>query len=234
MIALPLRSQPSAAYVADGSLLPQGAEPLLTTVLRAGDSLYLPRGYIHAAETNADRSIHLTVGVAVLTWYDVLHDILPLAGDEVEFRDAVPASVAEAVPHFLQAAAKWVELLAPQRVEELVRTRLARSIPAEPVPVLAQADAVHRLDAGTPVRARAGLAWSVSGDADRITLRLPDRDVTMPVAVEPVLRQVLSGPPAAAADLGGSSLTVDDVLVLLRRLLRERAVVARVDRSRGQ
>lgn len=226
VIALPLRSQPSAAYVADGSLLPEDAEPLLATVLRPGDALYLPRGYIHAAETNADRSIHLTVGVAVLTWYDVLHDILPLAADEVGFRDAVPASVAEAAPSFLRAAVKWLEQLPPQRVEELVRTRLARSIPAEPVPVLAQADAVRHLDAGTPVRVRAGLSWSLSGDADRITLRLPDRDVTMPAAVEPVLRQVLSGPPVAAAELGGSNLTVDDVLVLLRRLLRERVLLA--------
>jgi hypothetical protein len=38
--------------------------PLLTDVcLEAGDVLYLPRGRVHAAETNSEPSVHLTVGL---------------------------------------------------------------------------------------------------------------------------------------------------------------------------
>ncbi|MGI8683228.1 MAG: cupin domain-containing protein [Mycobacteriales bacterium] len=224
-LPLPLRSQPSAAYAERGALLADDATPLISTVLRPGDVLYLPRGYIHAAETNADRSIHLTVGVQALTWYDILQDALTLAADEEMFRETLGTDLETAVPEFLRVAAKWVEGLPPDRIEELVRLRLARSIPAEPVRVLAQADAVRRLHTGTPVRLRPGLSWSLSGDHDRVVLHLRDRDISMPAVVEQALRRVLDGPAVTAADLATPELTVDDALVLLGRLLGERVLV---------
>ena len=42
-------------------------EPVIDTVLRPGDALYLPRGYLHAAEALGDVSCHLTVGVHPVT-----------------------------------------------------------------------------------------------------------------------------------------------------------------------
>jgi lysine-specific demethylase/histidyl-hydroxylase NO66 len=225
VLTLPLRSQPSAAYVRDGSLLAEGAEPVLSTVLGPGDTLYLPRGYIHAAETNEDRSIHLTVGVAALTWHDVLADAVTLAAEQEEFRSAVPADLAAEVPGFLQAVAKWLEQLPPERVVELVGTRRDRSLPMEPVHVLAQADAVRRLTDSTPVRARRGVRWSLREEGEEVVLALVDREIAMPAVVEPALRQVLDGSAYAAADLATSELDIADVTVLLRRLLRERAVV---------
>jgi ribosomal protein L16 Arg81 hydroxylase len=52
--------------------VPDGAEPLLDVELEAGDALYLPRGYVHAALTTDVDSVHLTIGVLSTTWYDVL------------------------------------------------------------------------------------------------------------------------------------------------------------------
>ncbi len=225
VVTLPLRSQPSAAYTREGSLVPEGAEPLLSMVLSPGDALYLPRGYIHAAETDADRSIHLTVGVAPLTWYDVLTDAVALAAEEEQFRQAVPIAAAGEVPAFLSAAAQWLEQLPPERVADSVRARRRRSLPAEPVGVLAQADAVRRLTATDRVQLRAGLGWSASVEADRVVLELADRQISMPVVAEPALRRVLDATAYAAGDLVTAALDVADVLVLLRRLLRERVVV---------
>ncbi len=225
VLPLPLRSQPSAAYARNGTLLPTEATPLLSTVLCPGDALYLPRGHIHAAETNEERSIHLTVGVQALTWYDVLQDALALAADEEGFRETLPAEPAEAVPSFLRTAAKWLEQLPPARVAELVRSRRARSIPAAPIGVLAQAQAVRRLEVDTPVRLREGLAWSLSGQHDQVVLHLADRDIAMPAAVQPMLQRVLDGTAVIAVDLATPGLTEDDVLVVLRRLLRERVLV---------
>ena len=42
-------------------------EPYLEAVLRPGDALYLPRGWLHAATALGEVSAHLTVGVHVLT-----------------------------------------------------------------------------------------------------------------------------------------------------------------------
>ena len=47
-------------------------DPLLDLTLRAGDCLYLPRGYPHAAETIDQHSDHLTIGLVAVTWQRVL------------------------------------------------------------------------------------------------------------------------------------------------------------------
>ena len=48
-------------------------DPLLDLTLEAGDCLYLPRGYPHAAETTDQPSDHLTIGLLAVTWQRVLH-----------------------------------------------------------------------------------------------------------------------------------------------------------------
>ena len=45
-------------------------EPVLDVTLRAGDTLYLPRGWLHQALTSGSDSLHITVGVNVRRWLD--------------------------------------------------------------------------------------------------------------------------------------------------------------------
>jgi lysine-specific demethylase/histidyl-hydroxylase NO66 len=46
-------------------------DPILQVTLHAGDTLYLPRGYIHRAGTGTSSSLHVTVSVMVHRWIDV-------------------------------------------------------------------------------------------------------------------------------------------------------------------
>ena len=50
--------------------LGEHGEPTDDLVLRAGDTLYLPRGWLHQAETSATDSLHLTIGITAHTWLD--------------------------------------------------------------------------------------------------------------------------------------------------------------------
>ena len=43
------------------------ANPVIDTVLSAGDALYLPRGWVHSAQALDTTSIHLTIGVSAVT-----------------------------------------------------------------------------------------------------------------------------------------------------------------------
>lgn len=47
-------------------------------VLQAGDTLYLPRGQVHAAEAGPEQSVHLTVGMHVPTVLTLLTNMLQL------------------------------------------------------------------------------------------------------------------------------------------------------------
>lgn len=64
VVRLPLASQPESG----ARLVPAGAKPLLDVELEAGDTRYLPRGYVRAALTpTGEHSVHLTVGVLSTT-----------------------------------------------------------------------------------------------------------------------------------------------------------------------
>jgi len=69
-------------------------ESALTRVLECelapGDNLYIPRGFVHSAETGSEGSLHLTVGILSYTWYDLFKKISETAAEEPEFRRSLP------------------------------------------------------------------------------------------------------------------------------------------------
>jgi bifunctional lysine-specific demethylase and histidyl-hydroxylase NO66 len=224
VLRLPLPSQARAG----ADLVPEGAEPLLDVELEAGDALYLPRGYVHAALTTDEHSVHLTVGVLSVTWRDVLEDAVALAADDERFRDALPAldpaRALDDVPGFLRRAADWLAALPAERVQERLSRRLANASPAEPLRLLAQAAAARDLAPGTALRPRRGLGWSLLEQDDAVVLRLADRTVALPAAAGPALRRLLHAP-STPGDLTDCGLDEPGSLVLARRMLREGVVV---------
>jgi ribosomal protein L16 Arg81 hydroxylase len=51
-------------------MLADDAKPLLEVTLRAGDLLYVPRGYVHSVHTAASSSLHITLGAFPPTYSD--------------------------------------------------------------------------------------------------------------------------------------------------------------------
>jgi lysine-specific demethylase/histidyl-hydroxylase NO66 len=75
---------------------------LLSLQLRAGESLYLPRGFLHQAVSTDEISIHITIGLLCYTWWDLLQEIVAGAREDSRLREALPAGLAhdtsDAVP----------------------------------------------------------------------------------------------------------------------------------------
>ena len=68
---------------------------LFDITLRPGDFLYIPRGFYHNAYTSDALSMHLTVGVYVLTWHDALvHALSRLFAENPVFRRGLPPGFA--------------------------------------------------------------------------------------------------------------------------------------------
>jgi ribosomal protein L16 Arg81 hydroxylase len=67
---------------------------MMETELVAGDTLYLPRGYVHSTTTSDRHSAHITIGINVLTWADVVREFLPSCLDNEEYRRALPPGFA--------------------------------------------------------------------------------------------------------------------------------------------
>jgi len=72
-------------------------DPLIDVVLRPGDCLYLPRGFLHAATALGGVSTHLTLGVHSWTRYGLaerlLQEALRTVAADPEIRGALPLGV---------------------------------------------------------------------------------------------------------------------------------------------
>jgi ribosomal protein L16 Arg81 hydroxylase len=214
-------------------------EPVIDVVLRPGDALYLPSGWLHSAVAIAETSIHLTVGVAALTGTDVVRQLadelsrspalrapLPVSGSEAE-PGALEAAVQQATEAFAQALRARSAGDGPERTANAVRRSFQRMVRAEPVAPLATVEAAARLSPATRVRMREGLATTVSVDTGGVHLRADDQALRLPAECEAAVRALANGEQLRAGALPG--LDEADSLVVTRRLLRSGLLVARSD-----
>lgn len=229
----PLRSQPwnqHAAAVEAAAKEP----PLIETVLRPGDALYLPRGYLHSAEALGETSAHLTVGVHTVSRFALVEALCELVAGDERLRASLPLGIdtadpAQVAPHLDIVRDVLTEALGripADAVSRRVRERVWTGGRPEPLRPLANAGFAAALRAGDRVRLRAGLAHRLlpgKQAGDKLTLELPDRSLTLPASTAAALEVLLLG---GAVELGRlPGLDVDDQVVLVRRLLREGVLV---------
>jgi ribosomal protein L16 Arg81 hydroxylase len=69
--------------------------PLLEVDLTSGDLLYLPRGFVHTTATSDSFSVHVTRGITVYTWVELLADWIQSSKNNPSFRPALPPGFAE-------------------------------------------------------------------------------------------------------------------------------------------
>jgi bifunctional lysine-specific demethylase and histidyl-hydroxylase NO66 len=227
----PLRDQPWTDHRQAVAAAATDRPPTLDTVLRPGDALYLPRGYLHAAEALGDVTAHLTVGVHPVTRHTVVEALCALAAAEPELRRSLPlgvdvGDVAQVEPDIAATIATlrdWLETADPGAVAERLRVRLGAAVRPAPIGPIAQAAVAERLGHDTTIRLRGQLRLAVRAAGGQILLDLPDRQISLPAAAEPALKALLDGAEVAVSELPG--LPADEQLTLARRLLREAVAV---------
>jgi Cupin superfamily protein len=87
-LPLPHRSQPFDPRSHESSA------PLLEADLTPGDLLYLPRGFVHTTVTSDSFSVHVTLGITVYTWVELLADWLQSSKNILSLRRALPPGFA--------------------------------------------------------------------------------------------------------------------------------------------
>ena len=92
VLELPLKNQRYR------SALGEPGAPMLDVTLSAGDTLYLPRGWLHQALTSVDDSLHITVGINVRRWVDEARAELDAAEGELAFRQTIDADEPPELP----------------------------------------------------------------------------------------------------------------------------------------
>jgi len=194
-------------------------EPVLDVTMRAGDTLYLPRGWLHQAMTSETASLHLTVGVNVATWRDAMRAALDEAAQKhVELRRGVSAD-GQASPEGL------LELLASRLTPGAVSARRRRSFVDTRRSIredaFDQLRALTDLDLETRLERRGTVIADLSVDDRAATLSFEGRELRFPARVAAELEFLLAAEEAFCADDLPGRLDEEGRLVLVRRLVRE-------------
>ncbi len=221
VLASPLRDQPWNDRSADVEKRAEEA-PLMETLLKPGDCLYLPRGYMHAATALGGVSTHLTLGIHVWTRFglaqQLVHQALQTLADDPVMRASLPLGVEVANPAETRQDFDVVTALLTDAVEHADLDRMSESLSgaarsnqrAAPIGPLKQLRDADAMTVDTQLVLRRHLVASVDQTGSRILMR--SRAGDLEVAVDEVgrLKALLSNGMATAGDLG---------LDLARRLL---------------
>ncbi len=202
-------------------------EPCLSVDLRSGDSLYMPRGFLHSARAHEGVSAHLTIGVVAQTWHDVVRDLLADLADDVGFRRSLGAGFArdehrlEAdVADHLSRLREWIEKVDPGAVAAGVVRRFWSSRPPVLAGQLSQLLALDQLTGSSTVRRREGSVCRMTVVDGELDVLLGDRSLRMPAALHPAVARLAAGSVIEVSELA-DQLDEQSRLVLVRRLVRE-------------
>jgi len=210
----PLRDQPwsdrRAAVAARAA-----EEPLVDTVLRPGDCLYLPRGFLHAATALSGVTTHLTIGVHSWTRYALAEQLVQQALRTVAADPAVRASLplgvdlgepaslrgdAELVREALVAALGRADV---EALSSVLRTSARGTQRAAPVGPLQQLQTADALTPETRLVLRPHLAASLDPAGSRTVLRSRAADLALSEDEAPAVKALLESGSALVAELGG-------------------------------
>jgi hypothetical protein len=200
-------------------------EPIRATVA-SGDAIYMPKGTPHAAAAQETVSGHLTVGVHVASWRDVLAKAWKERVPTLD--EPIPAGWTLDPDGFARALAQRFALareeLGTVEAEELAdgyaigflstRASLLRG-------ALTDQQDLERIDDGTVLERRRGSVCELRTEAERLLVLLGDRRLEMPGWLEPAMRRIAASNPIAVAELAAEVPDPESRLVLARRLVRE-------------
>ncbi|MEZ5184253.1 MAG: cupin domain-containing protein [Candidatus Nanopelagicales bacterium] len=205
--------------------------PVIEAVLRPGDCLYLPRGFIHSATALGGTSVHLTFGIHPVIERDVVRSILEVL-ETSGWRRSMPAdwqpgsaSGAAQIQAVLDDLAEALNDVDVDAVANLLHDRRAAQQRPEPIAPIAQAEAAASLKPGDAVRLRTHLNARLEAfGADPPTLVASGgRRIPVSVQERPAIERLLAGHTEAIEELPAAG--PDDALELARRLLREGVLV---------
>jgi bifunctional lysine-specific demethylase and histidyl-hydroxylase NO66 len=217
----------------------EGEREPLDVEVSPGDAIYMPRGTPHAASAQRTVSGHLTVGVHVTSWRDVLASAWRAAVADPSSDEALPpgwtrdrAGLAAELYGRVQGAAE--RLLAvdaggivAERAERFlsVRAQLARGS-------IAERAAPIRIDDDTLLMRRPDSVCELAPDDDGLVVLLGDRRLRLPRWLTSAMERIAGTDMLRLGDLCDVVPDATSRAVLARRLVREGLLTTdRIDRA---
>jgi hypothetical protein len=207
--------------------LPPSRPPLVDAAVGPGDSLYIPRGFPHAASTQAQASVHITIGILSITWASALHEAAKLAEREPSLGEPLPLRYAQRPGVFrelVQERLAEIGGLVAKADAATIAERLRRRLLTTRQPILRgqihQILALGDLSDRSKVRLQDGAMCTFGPVGGDLSVLLADRELRMPGWLEPAIEHIVSRERLGVDELS-PYLDEPGRMVLVRRLIME-------------
>jgi ribosomal protein L16 Arg81 hydroxylase len=198
--------------------------------MQPGDLLYLPRGTVHAATSNATATAHLTIGMHRPLWFPLIQEALfELCAKDVRLRAALPVGFNRSEESLDEATGTLRELLGsllaglrPERIVSGAASRTTFITSPNLRGHLNDLEQVNSLTADTVLYRREGIRYNLAVAGQLIRLEFHNKTVELPVMIAPVVQFLVNGDDQGftAADIP-EGLGLNVRLEIVRTLLRE-------------
>lgn len=195
--------------------------------MEPGVSMYLPTGTPHAARTQSEASLHVTIGINRTTWRDVLERQLNRLLADPAFEPPLPAGYHRDQGRFAAMLASHVDrlraLVDNADVDEMADAEVDRFATRRASILrggLVDRLLIATLHDGSWLRRRVGSVCELRPDGDRLRVLLGDREMRVPGWLAEPLEAVRKADRLRPSDLA-DWLDDESRLVLMRRLVRE-------------
>jgi ribosomal protein L16 Arg81 hydroxylase len=203
-----------------------------------GDLIYIPRGFVHAAECGAEPSLHITLGVTGMFWEDLMGAAVRAAMlQDEQLRAYLPLAFHNAPPEALVARMKgifrqmadegFLRTVVDQYLDELVAQH-ALDISGQ----IADHFQPQPLSLADRVGARRGAVLRKHTTDDSVRLNYGARTVTFPSFFREALEFALHQPDFIIGDIPGE-LQDQEKLFFVERLLEEGLLVRKASGQGG-
>jgi hypothetical protein len=199
---------------------------LLSFTLNQGDFIYIPRGFVHAAASGADASLHITLGVVTIFFQDLLEAALKAAiRRDDQLRAGMPVRFLQGPQEDIvkRAAATFRNLGDEEFLNSVMADFKDKMVKSFPLDVSGQVWDHFRpspLTGGDIVGPRRGTVYQFHADDDSVRVNFGTQSITFPGFLRPSLDFALNTPAYAVRDVAGE-LDDDEKIIFMERLLLE-------------
>lgn len=198
-------------------------DPQIEVELEQGDTLYMPRGFVHEALTTDSVSLHITLGLLTYTWIDLFRYMLEETHSIDAFRrsfnprDNSEKSIKD---NFAELSEKLVNKISFEKIKNDFATRLSKKSLTSDHNRLMDLVHLNEVSLATAVKFRHEINFNLKKDSEYISLNFYNKKIKLPLYTLPSIEYILDSPGFKIFELEGD-LDDDGKLVLCRKLIKE-------------
>jgi len=201
ILDLPHQSQPFRPAMLKPSA------PVRELELKPGDLLYVPRGVVHTTASLDEASAHVTLGISVYTFYEMLTVWLQGCKADASARRGLPPGFLDRpgareamAQEFSELVARLGRRLDAERLVDAFFERVRAGYPGRlDLDASFQANASVSLE--SPLRTIDRSRYSLSDEGERVVLRFADKTVEMTALARGFMREICARPSFRLSDL---------------------------------